>query len=50
MRDVFLDHPEEVVGHGNNLALFRHEQFKLLAQLWRDVRLDLGRAFGSGHV
>ena len=46
---MFLDHPEEVVGHGDDFSLLLHEQFELLAQLWGNVRLDLGRSFGPVH-
>ena len=49
MRDVFLDHPEEVIGHGNDLSLLRYEQLQLLAQFGRDMCLDLGRSFWTAH-
>jgi hypothetical protein len=47
--DVLLNHPVQVVGHGNDDTLLRYEQLKLLAQGWRDVGLDLRCSFLAGH-
>jgi hypothetical protein len=47
---VFLDHPEEVIGHGYDVcALLLHEQLELLAQFWRYVGFDLRGSF-LAHV
>ena len=48
-RNVLLDHFEEVIGHGYDIAFLANEELELLAKSWRDVGLDLCCSFFSAH-